>query len=165
MGKKVAYAGMMIALAFAFSYIENVAIRDVFIPGIKVGLANIVVVVALWKFGNKMAFLVSFVRVMLSGLTFGNAYSFLYSVSGGMAALIIMMILKKKSVFSIKGVSVVGAVTHNVVQLMVAMILLNNKWLFVSYLPVLLISGVVMGLITGYIGKIVVKRIHLAEKI
>lgn len=165
MGKKVAYVGMMIALAFTFGYIENVIIRDVFIPGIKIGLANIVVVVALWKFGNRMAFLVSFIRVVLSGVTFGNAYSFFYSFSGGMVALIIMVMLKKKTTFSIKGISVAGAVTHNVVQLLVAMILLRNKWLFISYLPVLLVSGVLMGLVTGYIGKIVVRRIQLSEMV
>lgn len=165
MGKKVAYAGMMIALAFVFGYIENVAIRDVFIPGIKIGLANIVVIVALWKFGNKMAFTVSIIRVVLSGATYGNAYSFVYSVSGGMCALILMIVLKKYTNFSVKGVSVAGAVAHNVTQLLVAVILLGNKWLFVSYLPLLLISGVIMGLVTGLIGTTVMKRMIFSERL
>ncbi|MBQ3061753.1 MAG: Gx transporter family protein [Lachnospiraceae bacterium] len=165
MGKKVAYAGMMIALAFVFGYIENVAIRDVFIPGIKIGLANIVVIVALWKFGNKMAFTVSIIRVVLSGATYGNAYSFVYSVSGGMCALILMIVLKKYTNFSVKGVSVAGAVAHNVAQLLVAVILLGNKWLFVSYLPLLLISGVIMGLVTGVIGTAVMKRMIFSERL
>lgn len=165
MGKKVAYAGMMIALAFVFGYIENVAIRDVFIPGIKIGLANIVVIVALWKFGNKMAFTVSIIRVVLSGATYGNAYSFVYSVSGGMCALILMIVLKKYTNFSVKGVSVAGAVAHNVAQLLVAVILLGNKWLFVSYLPLLLISGVIMGLVTGLIGTAVMKRMIFSERL
>ena len=159
MSRRIALIGVLIALAFVFGYVESVTMGGFAIPGIKLGLANIVVVTALWLLGSKEAFMVSLVRVVLSAITFGNGYTFIYSMAGAMGALAVMIFLKKKFKFSVKGISVAGAVTHNVFQIMAAVVLLRNKWLLISYLPWLLVAGVIMGFATGVLSSIIIKRI------
>lgn len=163
MNKKISLLGVMVALAIVFSYVEAVTIGGFIMPGIKVGLANIVVVTTLWTMGKKEALVVSVVRVILTGLMFGNAYTMLYSIMGAIGSLTVMIALKEKTTLSIKGISVVGALTHNIIQILVAVVLLQNKWLLITYLPWLLIAGVIMGLITGVLSGEVIKRIKLVE--
>lgn len=163
MNKKISLLGIMIALAFVFSYIEAITIGSLLMPGIKMGLANIVVVTALWIMGEKEAFIVSMARVILAGFMYGNAYMMVYSIVGAIGSLVVMIILKGRTKMSIKGICVAGALTHNVLQIIVAVILLRNIWLLITYLPWLLIAGMVMGMITGALSKEIIRRIKLVK--
>ena len=159
--KKVAYLGLLIALAFVLSYVEVLLPLNIGIPGAKVGLANIVVVVALYTLGSKNAFMLSLVRVLLVGLTFGNFSTMLYSMAGAFTAFVIMYLFKKSKKFSITGVSVAGGVFHNVGQIMVAIIMLATKEL-VYYLPFLIIIGTVSGVVIGILSAMICRRIKVA---
>ncbi|MEG1945578.1 MAG: Gx transporter family protein [Lachnospiraceae bacterium] len=162
MAKKTAYMGMLVALAFVFSYIEFVLPIHVGIPGIKIGLANLVVLVALYTIGTGQACMLSLVRIVLVGFTFGNLAGMLYSLGGGMLSLVVMLLGKKTKLFSITGVSVLGAVSHNIGQIMVAILVVETKSLL-YYLPVLFISGVFTGILIGILGGIMVKRLKKLE--
>lgn len=159
MSKKVALYGVLIALAFIFSYIEALLPINVSIPGIKVGLANIVIVMALYLLDIKDAMMISVIRIVLVGLTFGNMSTMIYSIAGGLLSLAIMTIAKKSAAFSIVGVSVLGATFHNIGQILVAIWMLESKVLM-NYLPILLISGVVAGVLIGIMGGEVTKRLE-----
>lgn len=158
MSKKVALYGVLVALAFIFSYIEALLPINVSVPGIKVGLANIVIVMALYLLEFKDAMMISVIRIVLVGLTFGNMSTMIYSIAGGLLSLAIMTIAKKSGTFSIIGVSVLGATFHNIGQILVAIWMLESKVLM-NYLPILLISGVVAGVLIGIIGGEVTKRL------
>lgn len=108
---------LLIALAFIFSYIESVLVIPVPVPGIKLGLANVVVVVALYQMGNLSAVFVSVIRVLLTGLTFGNPNMMLYSLAGCSLSLLVMILLKKTGRIGILGVSLAGGVMHNLGQI------------------------------------------------
>ncbi len=161
MSKKIAQIGVLIALAFVLSYLESCLSFNVNIPGIKLGIANVVVLVALVCFGAKTAAFVSVIRVVLTGLTFGNAYAFSYSIFGAVGSLLVMMMLKGRKNISLKGMSIAGAIAHNICQVLTAVIILDNKWLLIGYLPILLVAAVVTGMITGVLGEIIVKRLNL----
>ncbi|QHQ60036.1 heptaprenyl diphosphate synthase [Anaerocolumna sedimenticola] len=154
--KKVAFYGMFVALAFVFSYIEVLIPFSVGIPGVKLGLANIVVLTALYAMGVKEAFVISCIRIVLVGFTFGNMFSILYSLSGGILSWLIMCICKKTKVFSMIGVSITGGISHNIGQIVVAAIVLQTQSI-VYYLPVLLISGIITGLLIGLLGAWLLK--------
>lgn len=158
MTKKIAYMGMLVALAFIFSYIESLIPITVGIPGIKLGLANMVIIVTLYTMGTGPAFVLSLVRIVLTGFTFGNLAMMMYSLGGGMLSLLIMVIARKMKLFSVTGVSVLGAVFHNIGQILVAAIVVENSSLF-YYLPVLLVSGVFFGVVIGMVGAILIKRL------
>lgn len=148
---KVAFYGMFVALAFVFSYVEVLIPFSFGIPGIKLGLANIVVLTALYAMGVKEAFVISCVRIILVGFTFGNMSSLLYSLAGGLLSWLIMCICKKVKIFSVIGVSVAGGIAHNIGQIAVAAIVLQTISLS-YYLPVLLIAGTITGLLIGILG-------------
>lgn len=156
--KKVALYGLLIALAFVFSYIESLVSIPIPVPGVKLGLANLVVLVALYRIDGRSAVFVSVIRVMLAGILFHNMVMVAYSLSGCSLSLIVMMVLKKTGRFGIPGVSVAGGVAHNVGQILAAMVLLETK-AFVYYLPVLLVSGCIAGVLIGIIGAEAVKRV------
>lgn len=158
MAKKTANMGMLAALAFIFSYIESLIPISVGIPGIKLGLANMVVIVTLYTMGAVPAFTLSLVRIVLTGFTFGNLAMMMYSLGGGMLSLLVMVIARKTKLLSVTGVSVLGAVFHNVGQIIVAALVVENSSLF-YYLPVLMVSGVVFGIIIGIVGAILIKRL------
>lgn len=153
--KRVALFGMLIALAFIFSYIEHL-IPLPLPTGVKLGAANIVIVCALYFLGWKEAMAVSFVRILLSGFAFGIS-TVPYSLAGGFLSLLIMVLLKQKKSFSVIGVSVAGSVCHNVGQTLVAMLLLGSKTAY--YFPLLLLSGVVAGVLIGVISGIVITKL------
>ena len=155
---KVARYGMLIALAFIFSYIESCIAVPVPVPGIKLGLANVVVVTALYRIGNAGASLVSAIRVILAGLTFGNPTVMIYSLAGCSLSLAVMILLKKTGRFGLLGVSVAGGVMHNVGQLIVAAFMVETAALL-YYLPVLLVSGCIAGIVIGIAGAEAVKRL------
>lgn len=158
MVKKMTSAAMLAALAMIFSYIETMIPINFGIPGMKLGLANIVVVVALYLLGVRWAFAISGLRILLVAFTFGNLSMGVYSLAGGMLSLAAMFILYKKNRYTIIGVSVIGGVFHNIGQLAVAIVTVSNINL-VLYLPVLLCSGVITGYLIGVAASLVLPRI------
>lgn len=156
--KKVAYLGLLIALAFVFSYIEFLIPINIGVPGAKLGLANLVIIVALYTLNERDAFVLSMIRIVLVGFTFANLASMLYSLSGGVLSFAAMLIAKKTKKLSITGVSVIGGVFHNIGQIIMAIWVVKTASL-VYYLPVLLISGIAAGVAIGILGGMVTKRI------
>ena len=150
--------GLFTALAMIFGYVEAILPISVGIPGVKLGLANIVVLFALYYLKPSEAFLINIVRIILVSFMFGNLSVMLYSLAGGVLSFCAMLLFKKSGKFSVYGVSVAGGVFHNVGQLLVAMLVLETMSL-VYYGPVLLISGVVTGLVIGIVSSEVIKRI------
>ena len=158
--KKIATYGVMAALAMILSYVEMQLPAFVAIPGVKLGLTNIVVLVALYKMGYKSALFINIVRIIAVSLLFGTFMSFAFSFTGGMLSTLVMILLKKSDKFSAVGVSVAGGITHNIGQILAAMLLLNTKAI-IWYLPVLWLSGILSGLLIGLIGALIVKRIKV----
>ena len=151
--KTVALLAMMIALALVFSYVETLIPINFGIPGVKLGLANLVIVAALYLIGGKEAF--------LSGFMFGNLASIMYSLAGGLLSLAVMLILKKTDKLSILAVSVLGGICHNIGQLIVAILVVENLKL-IFYVPVLLISGFVTGLLIGIVSRVILPAVRRA---
>ena len=152
---------MMIALAMIFSYVETMIPINFGIPGVKLGLANLVIVAAIYLFGGKQAFLISIVRIFLSGFMFGNLASIMYSLAGGLLSLAVMLLLKKTDKLSILEVSVMGGICHNIGQLIVAMLVVENLKL-IFYVPVLLISGFLTGLLIGIVCRVILPAVKRA---
>lgn len=163
MAKKTAYMGMFTALAFVFSYIEFLLPINIGVPGVKLGLANLVVIVALYLTDAKWAFALSLVRVLLTGLTFGNPASMVYSLAGGILSLLIMILAKKRKMFSVTGVSVLGGVFHNIGQILIAVIVVETSSLL-YYLPVLILSGTLAGVLIGLLASMSIRRLKKAVK-
>ena len=158
--KKVAVMGLAIALAMILSFVESQIPSFVAIPGVKMGLANIAVVFVLYKLGWKEAVLISLVRVFLVSLLFGNFASLFYSLAGAVLSLVGMILLKKTGLFSEVAVSVAGGVLHNVGQIAMACILLETD-VIRYYLPFLVLSGTLAGIVIGVLAGILVKRIRV----
>ena len=158
--KKTAYLGLFAAVAIIFGYVESLIPFFAGIPGMKLGLANLAVLFILEKYTWKEAALVSAVRILVIGFLFGNMFSILYSLAGAALSLAVMTLMKKFSGFSFPGNSVAGGVSHNIGQLIVAALIVENTSLL-YYAPALLISGVVTGLLIGFLTGEVTKRIRL----
>ncbi|HBI62081.1 MAG TPA: heptaprenyl diphosphate synthase [Lachnospiraceae bacterium] len=157
--KKTAQIGMLVAVAFVLGYVESLLPISFGIPGIKLGLSNIVVLLCLYEGTVKEAFGIAVVRILLSGLTFGNLSTMMYSLAGGMLSFLVMLLLKKSNRFSIYGVSIAGGVSHNIGQIFVAVLVLQTG-LLLYYLPFLLLAGCVAGTCIGFVGGILAKRLH-----
>ena len=157
--RKIARMGLLVALAMILSYVESLIPAFVAVPGVKVGLANIVVIFALYTLGPVEALTVSLLRVILSSFLFGSVLSLLYSLSGALLSLGGMIVMKKLKIFSTLVLSVTGGVLHNVGQILVACLVLETDVLL-YYLPVLILSGVVTGAVIGIIGSLVIKRLE-----
>jgi len=153
--KHVALFGMLVALAFIFSYIEHL-IPLPLPTGVKLGAANIVIVCALYFLGWKEALAVSLIRIVLSGFAFGIS-TVPYSLAGGFLSLLVMVVLKRNKNFGIIGVSVAGSVCHNVGQTLVAMMMLGTKTVY--YFPVLLLSGIIAGILIGLISGLTLEKL------
>ena len=145
------------------SYIESRIPAFVAIPGIKVGLANIAVIFSLYKFGIKEAITVSILRVFLVSMLFGSPVSLIYSISGALLSLLTMIILKKLTPLSEVAISVTGGVMHNVGQIAAASFMLSTN-VVVYYLPFLLVSGTVAGIVVGIVSAILVKKVRIDYK-
>ena len=156
--KKLTTHALLLALALILSYLESLVPMSFAVPGIKLGLPNVVIVYALYKLGAKSAVSISVVRVILVSILFGNVMTMIYSLVGAALALMLMWLLKKSGKFSPVGVSVAGALGHNAGQIFTAMVLLETSGL-IYYLPALCISGAVSGVLIGILGGILVKRI------
>ena len=155
--KKVAMLGLTIALAMIMSYIEALVPLSFAVPGIKMGLANIVIIFVLYKIGTKEAILVSLIRVILVSLLFSNVMAMAYSIAGAVLSLSIMWLLKKTDKFSVIGVSIAGGIMHNVGQIIMAVILLGTEQIAL-YLPVLIITGTATGVVIGIVSGLVINR-------
>ncbi|MBR6517907.1 MAG: Gx transporter family protein [Bacilli bacterium] len=156
--KNIAAFGVYVALAMIFSYIELQIPPLVAIPGIKLGLPNVVIIIAMYKFGWKEAILINILRVLLVSVLFGTVLSLLYSIAGAILSLFVMIILKKSKIFSTVLVSVFGAISHNIGQITVAIFVLETSELL-YYLPVLIITGTISGVLLGLIGATIVKKL------
>ncbi len=158
MKNRAAYFGVFTALALIFSYVEMLIPIQFGIPGIKLGLANLLIVIMLYKCGAKEALLLSVVRIVLAGFIFGNMFSIIYSLAGGVLSMAVMTVLKNRGSFSVTGVSIAGGVFHNIGQLFIAMVVAET-FKVGYYLPVLLIAGVITGALIGLISGEVLKRL------
>ncbi len=154
----VAAYGVLVALAMVLSYIETLIPISLGVPGVKPGLANLVVFIALYRMTPRAAFCISMARILLTGLTFGNLFALLYSFAGGILSFFVMWLCKKKDWLTPVGISVAGGVSHNVGQLIVAAFVLESAAVF-TYLPVLLIAGASAGALIGLIGALTIKRL------
>ena len=155
--KRVAFLGLTIALAMIMSYIETLFPLNFAVPGIKMGLANIVIIFVLYRMSFGDACIVSLVRVFLVSLLFGNVMALAYSLAGASLSLLVMYLLKKSDKFSVIGVSITGAVMHNVGQIVMAMIILHTSQL-AYYMAVLMLSGILFGALTGVSATLVMKH-------
>ena len=156
--KRIAVCGVLTALAMIFSYIEALIPIPIGIPGVKLGIANIAIIAVIYIVGDSQAIIVNFLRIMLTGILFGNFYSFLFSLAGGMLSVVLMVLVKKTKKLSMVGVSIIGGVAHNIGQIVAAVFLMDNAAI-AYYLPVLIIAGVVTGIVIGYVGQLVTRRI------
>lgn len=156
----LAHLGLFSALAIIFGYVETLFPVFAGIPGIKLGLANLAVLFMLHQYSFKEAAFVSFVRILVIGFLFGNMFSILYSLAGAALSLVTMTLLKNHTDFSLLGISVAGGVTHNIGQLLIAIIIVENNSLL-TYAPILLLSGIITGFLIGILTKEVSRRIHL----
>lgn len=161
--RKVSQMGLLIALALVLSYIEAQIPAFVAIPGIKIGLANIVVVFALYRLGTKEAVTISFLRVLLASLMFGSVLSLAYSFAGAFLSLLGMVLLKKTRLFGSVAVSVVGGVLHNIGQILTACIVLDTN-VIVYYLPFLILSGTIAGVVIGLLSSLILNRLDYAKE-
>ena len=157
--KKTAFLGLCTALALVLAYVE-VLLPPIFsaVPGIKLGLPNIVIIFILYRFGVTRAALVSLVRIVIVSMLFGNVMAFVYSVAGAFLSLLVMALLRKLDFLSTVGVSVAGAVMHNVGQILTAMVLLGTAELG-YYLIVLAVTGTISGILIGICGALAIKRL------
>lgn len=148
----------MAALALIFSYIEALIPFQFGIPGIKLGIANLVIIIALYDLGAKYAFIVNLVRILIAGLLFNGLFGAAYSLAGALVSFAVMILLKRTDVFSVTGVSMAGGVAHNLGQILVAAFLISNIKIFV-YFPVLILSGVVSGAVIGIVAHLMLKKL------
>ena len=156
--KKITTLSLLISVAMILSYIESLVPAFVAVPGVKLGLSNIATVFALYTLGFPAAIAVSLVRVCLSSLLFGNIPSLIFSLSGAALALLSMVPLSRMNIFSTVGVSVVGAVCHNVGQVIAAAIVMKTLGVTYYIIP-LLLSGTIAGVVIGIVSGILVERI------
>ncbi len=155
--KRLVLLAMLTAVAMILSYVESL-LPSVGIPGVKMGLANIAVIFALFRFGWKEATALSLVRVVLVSLLFGSVGAMLYSLAGAVLSLAVMALLRRIDRFSTVGISVAGGVAHNAGQILMAMLILQTKQLL-GYLPVLAVSGIAGGVLTGLAAALLIRRI------
>lgn len=146
--KAVAYCAMLTALAMIFGYVEALIPFHFGIPGVKLGLANIVTVLALYILPGYQAFVIQLMRILLISFLFGNMSMLIYSLAGGIFSFVVMAFLKKVSGFSITGVSIAGGVSHNIGQLAVAVAAVHNLRI-TFYFPMLIIAGFMTGCLIG----------------
>lgn len=158
MKNKIAYWGVFLALALVCSYVESLIPISFGIPGVKLGLTNIVVILMLYTIGARDAILISVLRIILAGFMFGNAFSIIYSLAGGILSFVVMLLLKNTGKLKILSISTAGGISHNVGQLIVAALVVEN-YNILFYVPVLIIAGIITGFLIGLLAGEIVLRI------
>ena len=156
--KRVALTGLLIALALILSYLESLVPLSFAVPGVKLGLPNIAVVFALYRLRTRTAAAISLLRVALAALLFGSVLSLAYSAAGAVCSFAVMWLLRRSGRFGCTGVSVAGAVVHNLAQIAAAALLLETASL-TWYIPVLCLSGTIAGVCIGLLSALLVERI------
>ncbi|WP_428260389.1 Gx transporter family protein [Gallibacter sp. Marseille-QA0791] len=156
--KKLTMTALLAALALIFSYIEVLIPFSPAIPGIKLGIANLAVIVALYHMGLKYAITINVVRIFIAGLLFSGVFGIIYSLAGAILSMTVMVLLKKTGLFSVAGVSMAGGVAHNLGQILAAAFLVSNLSSFI-YFPVLIFSGLISGALIGIVAYIILKRL------
>ena len=156
--QNVAVYGLLIALAMVFSFVETLIPLPIPVPGVKLGLANLVTVAGLYLVGIRGTIFVTIIRIVLVGFSFGNPYSMLYGLSGSLLSLLVMSMAKKYRWFSLVGISVLGGIFHNIGQITFAAVIVRTSGLF-YYLPALLAAGCAAGILIGVLGGIVADRL------
>jgi heptaprenyl diphosphate synthase len=154
---------LSVSFALILSFIESKIPAFVAIPGVKVGLANIAVIFTLYRLGIKEAIAVSIIRVLLVSMLFGSPVSLIYSISGAVLSLAVMILMKRFLPFGEVAVSVCGGVMHNVGQIAAASVMLGTN-VVVYYLPFLLLSGTIAGIAVGIVSAILIKKINVVLK-
>lgn len=156
--KRIAIAGLMASLALIFSYIEVLIPFNFGVPGVKLGIANLVIIIALYYLNGRYALAINLVRIFIAGLLFSGVFGMIYSLAGCLLSLLTMVLLKRTGIFSVTGVSVAGGVMHNLGQILIAAVVVGNIKVFV-YFPVLVISGVISGIIIGIVAYLILRRL------
>lgn len=156
--KRLALSSMFAALALIFSYIEAILPFSVGIPGVKLGIANLVVIIALYEMGLRYALTINVIRIFVAGLLFNGLFGAVYSLAGGLLSLLIMWLLKKTGLFSMIGVSMAGGVAHNMGQLLIASAIVSDLRMFL-YFPVLMFSGIASGIAIGFVSCVIDKKL------
>lgn len=156
--KKLTMTALLAALALIFSYIEVLILFSPAIPGIKLGIANLAVIVALYHMGLKYAITINVVRIFIAGLLFSGVFGIIYSLAGAILSMTVMVLLKKTGLFSVAGVSMAGGVAHNLGQILAAAFLVSNLSIFI-YFPVLIFSGLISGALIGIVAYIILERL------
>ena len=158
--KKLTLLGLLTAIALLLSYVEAL-LPPIFVavPGIKMGLPNIAIIFVLYRFGLKEAAAVSLVRLAAVALLFGSAMTLIYSLAGAVLSLALMSLLKKSNLFSMIGVSIVGGVSHNLGQILVAMWLMETAEIG-YYMIILTVTGTIAGILIGLAGSFVLKYLN-----
>lgn len=157
--KRVSLYGLLLALSMVLSYVEAILPVNIGIPGVKLGLPNLVTVTGLYTLGVVPTMLISFLRILLVAATFGNAMTLCYSLSGFLLSLAVMLLLRRLGGFSSVTVSICGGVMHNIGQLLSAVFLLHSAVLF-YYFPVLFAAGMAAGAVIGLLAGLVQQRIR-----
>ena len=139
--RRLTLSAMFATLALIFTYVEVLIPYNLGIPGVKLGLANLVILIALYRMDVRYALMIDLIRILLAGLMFSGLFAMLYSLAGGMISLLVMALLQRTGKFSMIGVSMAGGVSHNFGQLLVAALVVTNARMFV-YFPVLVFSGI-----------------------
>lgn len=156
--RRVSMMAALTALALALSWLERLIPMPIALPGVKLGLANLVVLVALYLLGEREALLLSVARVLIAGFLFGSFASMLYALSGALVSAVCMILAKRCRAFTAVGASILGGTAHNVAQLLVAMLALQTtglKW----YLPTLMLAGAFCGLVNGLVALRLLKAL------
>lgn len=156
--KKITVRAIFATLALIFSYVEFLIPYDVTVPGVKLGLANLVIIIALYETDFRSAMSINLVRIILSGFLFSGINAMLYSLGGGILSLSVMGMLRKTNKFSMIGVSMAGGVFHNLGQLLVAAFMVSNIGML-AYMSILTFTGIASGIMIGTVSYIIGQRI------
>ena len=156
--RRLALSAMLAALALIFSYVEALIPLPVPVPGIKLGIANLVIVMAIYKLGFRYAFTINCVRIFIAGLLFSGVFGMIYSFAGGILSLLVMYLLQRTGWFSMVGVSMAGGVAHNLGQLITASLLVQSVRMM-SYFSILLFSGLISGILIGVLASLIYRRL------
>ena len=156
--KHLTVCALLAALAMILSYVDSAIPYNMGAPGVKLGLANLVILIALYEIGLKDAALINLVRILVVGLTFSGLMATAYSLAGGFLSLTVMALLKKTDLFSMVGVSMAGGVAHNLGQLLIAALVVENMKMFL-YFPILVYTGIAAGIGMGIIAYLTSRKL------
>ena len=162
--KRVALCGLLTSLMLVLGLVERQFPLTVAVPGIKLGLANSVLLYAIYMLGLKETLILMLLKALMSWVIYTNMNAMLYSLAGGVLSVLSMLLLYRVKGISAIGVSAVGAVFFNVGQILMAVLMLNTPGLLFTYLPILMVSGVVTGVLTGVVARMVMEHLRVINK-